>query len=327
MSSADTRPELDFDPSVVALARPGIPDVDAILGVPIRVLDHGFVRLVDYMGNDAAIVQAARASYGQGTKKRSEDHGLIRYLMRHRHTSPFEMVDTKFHIKAPIFVARQWHRHRTSSVNEVSARYSLLPEELYVPEDAQISFQSTDNKQGRSATEVPQELKERVRELLLAGQRESYASYQELIDAEIARELARIALPVSIYTEWYWKINLHNLFHFLSLRMDAHAQYEIRVYAEAIGLIVRRLAPVAYGAFLDYMREATNLSGPERAIVAKALRGEPVTPEDWAGIGKRERAEFARKFDLELADTPVVETKAAPVRNSNGHGPHGAMGG
>lgn len=319
MSSTDTRADLRFDETVTPLARPTNEAVDAILGVPIRVLDHGFVRLVDYMGNDAAIVQAARVSYGQGTKKRSEDSGLIRYLMRHRHTSPFEMVETKFHIKAPIFVARQWVRHRTASVNEVSARYSLLPEEMYIPEDAQISFQSVDNKQGRSATEVPAEVKARVRELLLAGQKESYAAYQEMIDAEIARELARIALPVSIYSEWYWKMNLHNLFHFLSLRMDAHAQYEIRIYAEAIGLIVQRLAPVAYGAFIDYMREATILSGPEREIVTKALHGEPIAPEDWARIGKRERTEFARKFGLELADVPAVTPKSLAV-NGNGHG-------
>jgi thymidylate synthase (FAD) len=319
MSGTETSTGLLFDETVAPLARPANEAVDAILGVPIRLLDHGFVRLVDYMGNDAAIVQAARVSYGQGTKKRSEDAGLIRYLMRHQHTSPFEMVDTKFHIKAPIFVARQWLRHRTASVNEVSARYSLLPEELYIPEDAQVSFQSTDNKQGRSAAEVAPEVKARVRELLLAGQRESYASYQELIDAEIARELARIALPVSIYTEWYWKINLHNLFHFLGLRMDAHAQYEIRVYAEAIGLIVQRLAPVAYGAFLDYMREATTLSGPERAIVTKALHGEPIAPEDWTRINKRERTEFARKFGLDVPDLPKAAPKTTAL-NGNGHG-------
>jgi thymidylate synthase (FAD) len=318
MTGIETNAALRFDEASAPTPRPGSAEVDAVLGVPIRLLDHGFVRLVDYMGNDAAIVQAARVSYGQGTKKRSEDAGLIRYLMRHRHTSPFEMVEAKFHIKAPIFVARQWLRHRTASVNEVSGRYSLLPEELYIPDDAQISFQSADNKQGRSATEVPAAVKERVRELLLAGQRESYASYQELIDAEIARELARIALPVSIYTEWYWKLNLHNLFHFLSLRMDAHAQYEIRVFAEAIGLIVQRLAPVAYKAFVDYMRESTLLSGPERAIVAKALHGEPITAEDWSTIGKRERAEFASKFGLTDEDLPTGEKKTVAAHNGNG---------
>ncbi len=556
MSSTDTNAVLHFDETVAPLARPTTPEVEAILGVPIRLLDHGFVRLVDYLGDDAAIVQAARVSYGLGTKKRSEDHALIRYLMRHRHTSPFEMVETKFHIKAPIFVARQWLRHRTAclagdtvlsfnlpgrgaqphqgmaiaqfhrlweqsashaplrerlcalplrmcdertgeirqtqvtgiwqtgvkpvfkvtlangkslkmtkdhrclteagwltleqatglrrdaagavvwerdapalatngvpahrsaewlgaqlgagrgvaaiaaeagvttrtarkwlrlhgldatvalaegatqpaahrrprttrlfrgwsrivaiadageemtydlsvagpyhnfvangvivhnSVNEISARYSLLPEELYIPEDAQISFQSADNKQGRSTVEVPDELRERVRALLLAGQRESYAGYQELVDAEIARELARIALPVSIYTEWYWKLNLHNLFHFLSLRLDAHAQYEIRIYAEAIGLIAQRLTPVAYKAFVDYQRDAALLSGPERAIVAKALRGEPIEAEDWQRIGKRERAEFARKFGLDESVVPTSVAPGAAQGGGNGH--------
>ncbi len=194
------------------------------------------------------------------------------------------------------FVANGFVVH--NSVNELSARYSVLPEEMYLPDDTQISFQSTDNKQGRSAAAVDPALRARVRELLLAGQREAYAGYQELIDAGIARELARIALPVAVYTEWYWKINLHNLFHFLELRLDAHAQHEIRVYAEAICLIARRLAPTAYGAFEDYIRDATRLSGVERAIVARALRGAPPTPDEWRRLGKRERAEFARKFGL-----------------------------
>lgn len=326
MSNISTIEALHYDESVAPLPRPSVPGVDAILGVPIRILDHGFVRLVDYLGNDAAIVQAARVSYGQGTKKRTEDAGLIRYLMRHRHTSPFEMVETKFHVKAPIFVARQWMRHRASSINEISGRYSILTDEMYIPDVSQISFQSSDNKQGRSAAEVPEGLRERVRELLLAGQREAYAGYQEMIDAEIARELARITLPVSVYTEWYWKINLHNLFHFLSLRMDAHAQFEIRIYAEAIGLIVRRLAPVAYQAFLDYDRDAVNLSGPERAIVERALRGEAIRPEDWQRIGKRERGEFARKFGLVVPELPAKGTPAAtasePALNGNGHLSH-----
>lgn len=325
MSSVSSIEALRFDESVAPLPRPRVPEVEAILGVPIRVLDHGFVRLVDYMGDDAAIVQAARVSYGAGTKKRSEDSALIRYLLRHKHTSPFEMVETKFHIKAPIFVARQWVRHRTASANEISGRYSILTDEMYIPDDTQISFQSSDNKQGRSTTEVPREVRERVRELLLAGQREAYAGYQELIDAEIARELARIALPVSVYTEWYWKMNLHNLFHFLTLRADAHAQFEIRIYAEAICLIVQRLAPVAYQAFVDYSRDAVNLSGPEREIVARALRGEPIRPEDWKRIGKRERAEFARKFGIAVPDLSVgAATTSVPDAvevNGKGHAP------
>jgi thymidylate synthase ThyX len=624
---------LQFDETVAPLARPGVPDVDAILGVPIRVLDHGFVRLVDYMGNDAAIVQAARVSYGLGTRKRSEDKALIRYLLRQHHTSPFEMIDVKLHVKAPIFVARQWLRHRTAcltgdtvlsfdlpgaeqrgrrqhhgltieqfyrlwhegtshpirkrkplflervalerrytvpdlarlverraedlrnlvraeklaatreagrifiqgsawhdyaqqqdtarvpmrdrlarmqlrmcdeqsgeirhthvtdiwqtgvkpvfkvtlvngktltmtkdhrcltergwmtleqatglrltkqggvtwrddapafatngvpahqsaewlgacrrsgydvqamadeagvsyhtirkwlrlhglgftacwpdmsaviarpagkptpspsrlfrqwskiarieyagaamtydlsvagpyhnfvangfivhnSVNEVSARYSILPEELYLPDDTQVSFQSADNKQGRSAAAVSPELKARVRELLLAGQHAAYAGYQEMLDAEIARELARIALPVSVYTEWYWKINLHNLFHFLELRVDPHAQYEIRMYGEAICLIVQRLAPLAYEAFVDYARDAVHLSAPERAIVARALHGEAIRPEDWGRLGKRERAEFARKFGL-TEPTDVARPALAKAESAaNGH--------
>ena len=223
------------------------------------------------------------------------------------------------------FVANSFIVH--NSANEISGRYSILSDEMYLPDDTQISFQSNDNKQGRSTTEVPDGLRERVRELLLAGQREAYAGYQELIDAEIARELARIALPVSIYTEWYWKMNLHNLFHFLGLRTDAHAQFEIRIYAEAICLIVQRLAPVAYGAFIDYSRDATNLSGPERAIVTRVLRGDPIRPEDWERIGKRERREFAQKFGLDAANLPGVATvpltPGAATVNGNGHGPGG----
>ncbi len=212
------------------------------------------------------------------------------------------------------FVANGFVVH--NSANEISGRYSILSDEMYLPDDTQISFQSGDNKQGRSTAEVPHDVRERVRDLLLTGQRAAYAGYQELIDAEIARELARIALPVSIYTEWYWKLNLHNLFHFLALRTDAHAQFEIRIYAEAICLIVQRLTPVAYRAFIDYSRDAVNVSGPERAIVARALRGEAIRPEDWATIGKRERAEFAHKFGLDPADmagTPVAPT--APIVN------------
>lgn len=319
MSGVSTVAALQFDQSVTPLPRPTVAAVDEILGVPINVLDHGFVRLIDYMGNDAAIVQAARVSYGEGTKKRSEDAALIRYLLRHRHTSPFEMVDIKLHIKAPIFVARQWVRHRTASMNEISGRYSILPEELYLPDDTQISFQSSDNKQGRSTTDVPEPLRRRVHDLLLVGQREAYAGYQELIDAEIARELARITLPLSVYTEWYWKMNLHNLFHFLSLRVDPHAQFEIRIYAEAICLILQRLAPVAYQAFVDYERDATYLSGPERAIVAQALRGEPITPADWQAIGKRERREFAAKFGLSDADVPGAQPLAATNSQNGAH--------
>lgn len=309
--TATSRDEtLSFDTTVAPLSRPVSPAVEEILGCPVRVLDHGFVRLVDYMGNDAAVVQAARVSYGVGTRKATEDRALIRYLLRQRHTSPFEMVEVKLHVKAPIFVARQWLRHRTASVNELSARYSILPDELYLPADTEISFQSTDNKQGRSPRTVDSATRERVRELLLAGQERAYATYQELLDADIARELARIALPVSVYSEWYWKLNLHNLFHFLELRLDAHAQYEIRRYAEAIALIVERVAPVAYAAFVDYSRDAARLSRVERDIVKGALHRAGVSPEEWSRLGRRERLEFAAKFGLEVGQGGGTEASS-----------------
>ncbi len=323
MVSTSAVGDLKFDESCDPLPRPAVSAVDAILGVPIRVLDHGFVRLVDYMGDDNAIVQAARVSYGLGTRKVSDDKALIRYLLRHRHTSPFEMVEVKLHIKAPLFVARQIVRHRAASWNETSGRYSVLSDEMYLPDDTQISFQSTDNKQGRSTVEVDPAVKARVRELLLTQQQEDYATYQELLDAGIARELARIALPVAVYTEWYWKIDLHNLYHFLALRLDPHAQFETRQYAEAIALIVQRLAPVAYQAFDDYAREAVRLSAQERELVRKALHGEAITPEDWRRLGKRERAEFAGKFGLdpEAPFTSAEGATTAEVERLNGRGP------
>lgn len=280
------------------LSRPSSPQADAILGEVVPVLDHGHVRLIDYMGNDAAIVQAARVSYGAGTKKRSEDHALVRFLLRHAHTSPFEMVETKFHVKAPIFVARQWGRHRVAAINEVSSRYSILPAEMYLPPDTQISFQATDNRQGRSAVEVPPEVRERVRNLLLAGQEQAYGDYDTLIDLEIARELARISLPVSIYTEWYWKISLHNLFHFLELRLDEHAQWEIRQYAEVLADMARLIAPVACAAFEEFRAGHLRLSWAEMAVVRRALAEAPPTPQEWEALGKRERKEFAARFGL-----------------------------
>ena len=287
-----------FDERAMPRPRPAVPAADAILGIPIRVLDHGFVRLVDYMGGDAAVVQAAQVSYGAGTKRVSDDEALIRYLYRLQHSSPFEMTQVKLHLKAPLFVARQLVRSRLASWNEVSARYSILPDEMYLPDDAVISFQSTDNRQGRSEVAVPEALRTRVRALLLEGQRAAYGAYQELLDAGIARELARLTLPVAVYTEWYWRLDLHNLLRLIALRADRHAQYETRVYAEALTLIVERLAPLAYRAFVDYQREGVRLSAAERALVARALRAEALRPEDWAGLSRREREEFARKFEL-----------------------------
>ncbi len=224
-------------------------DKDALLGKRIDCLDKGFVRLIDVMGDDAAIVQAARVSYGSGTKKVLEDRGLIRYLLRHAHTTPFEMVEFKFHVKLPIFVARQWIRHRTANVNEYSGRYSEMKDEFYTPNPNDIRPQSVLNKQGRSEETLPDGMAEQAANAFKAGQDEAYAQYQEFLEQGIAREIARINLPVSNYTEWYWKIDLHNLFHFLRLRIDSHAQYEIRVFAEAIAELVKPFVPHAWEAF------------------------------------------------------------------------------
>ncbi len=236
----------------------------------IPCLDHGFIRLVDSMGGDDAIVQAARVSYGKGTRKVSQDRGLIRYLMRNRHTTPFEMVEFKFHAKMPIFVARQWVRHRTANINEYSLRYSEARDEFYIPDEEHILFQSKLNKQGRSG-EVSADLKKKVRDYFREISDKSYAIYSELNDAGIARELARAVLPVNIYTEWYWKNDLHNILHFLSLRMDPHAQYEIRVYAEAMAEIVKKIAPFAYEAFQDYVVGGMRFSSVEQARLSEQL--------------------------------------------------------
>lgn len=236
----------------------------------IPCLDRGFIRLVDSMGSDDAIVQAARVSYGKGTRKMSQDRGLIRYLMRHRHTTPFEMVEFKFHAKMPIFVARQWVRHRTANINEYSLRYSEARDEFYIPDEEHILFQSKLNKQGRSG-EVPADLKKKVQDYFRDISDKSYTIYSELNDAGIARELARAVLPVNLYTEWYWKNDLHNILHFLSLRLDPHAQYEIRIYAEAMAEIVKKIAPFAYEAFKDYVIGGMRFSSIEQARLTEKL--------------------------------------------------------
>jgi len=271
---------------------------EELLDKEFKVLDHGFVRLVDYMGSDDAIVQAARVSYGTGTKKVSEDRGLIRYLMRHRHTTPFEMVEFKFHVKLPIFVARQWIRHRSANVNEYSGRYSIMKEEFYLPGADDIRYQSEVNRQGRSDEEVPDELKTRFIEHQLENQRKTYDKYLEFIDTGLARELARINLPLSLYTEWYWKIDLHNLFHFLSLRMDSHAQKEIKVYADVMATMVEAVCPVAYEAFLDYRVNSFSFSGVEmNALKEKLSDYSPELEELTAkGLSKREAREFLEKL-------------------------------
>lgn len=270
---------------------------EEILDKEFKVLNHGFVRLVDYMGGDESIVQAARVSYGKGTKSVSEDRTLIRYLMRHQHTTPFEMVEFKFHIKLPIFVARQWIRHRTANVNEYSGRYSIMPEEFYIPEESVIKYQSQSNKQGRDTEEVPPEIRKRVLEILIEEQKSSFNGYQEMINYNIARELARINLPLSLYTQWYWKIDLHNLFHFLKLRMDKKAQYEIRVYAEKMAEIVKAVVPMAYEAFEDYVLNSITFSKQELLLLKKYLPENLDLDEmDKFGFSKYEKNELIDKL-------------------------------
>src|SRR3989338_5262569 len=234
----------------------------------IQCLDHGFVRLVEVMGNDASIVQAARVSYGKGTKKSQVDRALIFYLMRHMHTTPFEMVEFKFHCKMPIFVARQWVRHRTANINEYSGRYSIMSNEFYLPDSSVISKQAEGNRQGRGE-ELSSEKKKRVLELLQQDYERTYEHYREFVgeDFDLARELARIGLSLANYTEWYWKIDLHNLMHFLTLRMDSHAQYEIQVFANAMAQVVKDAVPICYSAFEDYQLNAMRLSGPEKELI------------------------------------------------------------
>ncbi len=253
------------------MTKPTVPAADALLGRDYRVLDKGFVRLVDYLGGDARIVQSARVSYQDGTKSVREDAALIDYLVRHKHTSPLEQVVLTFHLKMPIFVARQWLRHRTARLNEISGRYSVMRDEFYLPEAREVRRQSVVNKQGRSDDEVPLELQERTLELLQTGQADAYAGYQELLDEDVARELARINLPLSLYTEMYWQIDLHNLFHFLRLRLDAHAQAEIRVYAEVMAELARTVAPLAYEAFEEHLLYAKTFSRSELELLLGAL--------------------------------------------------------
>ncbi|HEV2097796.1 MAG TPA: FAD-dependent thymidylate synthase [Stellaceae bacterium] len=274
------------------------PALEEILYQPLPVLDHGFIRVVDYMGNDAAIVQAARVSYGRGTRRVSEDQGLINYLMRHRHTTPFEMCEIKYHVKLPIFVARQWIRHRTANVNEYSARYSILDNEFYIPAAEHLATQATANRQGRG--EVLEEVAaQRVLGLLREQAERAYAGYAELLNEDatdasrhsgrpgIARELARINLTLGFYTQWYWKTNLHNLLHFLSLRADPHAQYEIRAYAEVMLETVKRWVPMTYDAFLEYRMKAATISAKGLDVIRRRLAGDTVTQEN-SGLSPRE---------------------------------------
>ncbi|MCP4329355.1 MAG: FAD-dependent thymidylate synthase [Alphaproteobacteria bacterium] len=279
-----------------------VTDLEDILYQPIPVLDRGFVRVIDYMGDDGAVVQAARVSYGKGTRKVREDEGLIRYLLRHRHTTPFEMCEIKYHVKLPIFVARQWIRHRTANVNEYSARYSILDNEFYVPAPEDLAAQSTANRQGRGDVLEGEEAAAAL-DILKADAARAYDHYEELlneredgtvIDSDrqgLARELARMNLSLNFYTQWYWKVDLHNLMHFLSLRADPHAQYEIRAYAEAMLETMKRWVPLTGQAFLDYRMGGAHLSAAGLEVVKRLLAGEQVDRGS-TGLSAREWREL-----------------------------------
>lgn len=280
------------------------PAADAIIGRKIRMLDRGYVYLVDYMGGDSAIVQAARTSYGAGTKRRSEDNALIRRLMRDRHHSPFEMVDIKVHLKAPIFVLRQLVRHRTHALNEISGRYSVLSDEMYLPEPEDVAYQDARNKQGRGET-FDEEEAIGITSAIREQHRADYALYRRLVDElGVARELARIVLPLSLYSELYWKQNLRNYLHLLSLRLDPHAQWEIRQLAEGLALIARTIAPVTYAAWEEYEFHAVRLGRAAAGIAREALAAlEQSDPEALAALlarlpSENERVEFRRQFAL-----------------------------
>ena len=278
--------------------RATVPALEAMLYHAIPVLDHGFVRVIDYMGDDSAVVQAARVSYGRGTKRVSEDAGLIRYLMRHRHSTPFEMCEIKYHVKLPIFVARQWIRHRTANVNEYSARYSVMDREFYIPAPEHLAAQSESNRQGRGAVLEGEEAAA-VLDLLRSDAGRAYDNYSWMLNEDgadparqgLARELARMNLTLNTYTQWYWKADLHNLLGFLALRADAHAQYEIRAYADAMLRTVEAWVPATYAAFQDYRIGAVTFSAGMLAVVKRRLAGEAVD-QSTSGLSKREWAEL-----------------------------------
>lgn len=309
MSSSDPEPRMQ---------RVSVPEADRLIGVQHPVLSHGFVVLVDYMGNDGAIVQAARVSYGMGTKSVRDDHALLRYLLRHRHTTPFEMVEFKFLVRLPIYVARQMIRHRTASVNEYSARYSIVPDEFDLPAAEEIRRQSTRNRQGRGEP-LPSETSTRFRSELDRVCQEAYRSYREALDAGVARETARLILPLAYYTQWYWKIDLYNLLHFLSLRLDPGAQEEIRRYAAELARIARVVCPVALDAFEEYQLGGLSLGRREQKAVKALLEG--ATPEaacaaaglrlakeDGTPMKSGEGVEFLEKLERIRGDPPSGPT-------------------
>ena len=266
--------------------RPTVSEMELLIDHEFKILDEGFIKLVDYMGSDSSIVQAARVSYGAGTKQVSQDASLINYLISHSHTTPFEMCEIKLHIKLPIFVARQWIRHRTASVNEHSARYSIVDQEFYIPEHDKIALQSRSNAQGRGNTLKEDDALEIANRLHHASVT-AYETYNHLIELGISREIARMCLPVNFYTEWYWKVDLHNLLHFLKLRSDKHAQYEIRVYAECILDIVKKWVPLTYKAFEEYILNSRRISKTGLEVLKRMMNGEVVTLET-SGLSKRE---------------------------------------
>lgn len=293
--------------------RATVPEMEEILYEPIKILDHGFVRVIDYMGDDAAVVQAARVSYGRGTKQITQDRGLIRYLMRHWHTTPFEMCEIKLHVKLPMFIARQWIRHRTANVNEYSARYSILDKEFYVPAASNLASQSQTNRQGRGEVLEGAEAA-RALEILKNDSLNCYDHYMEMLNLDettdqaldpnkkgLARELARMNLTMNYYTQWYWKIDFNNLLHFIMLRADPHAQFEIREYANAILDIARKWMPLSCEAFLDYRMHAVNLSAQMKELVKRMIRGEKITQAE-SGLSQREWDEMMNKLDLGSQD-------------------------
>ena len=306
--TADVASEIEAARAFTAITcRPVAQELEKILYTLLPVLDHGFVRVVDYMGNDDAIVQAARVSYGRGTKKVHEDRGLINYLMRHRHTTPFEMCEIKYHIKLPIFIARQWIRHRTANVNEYSARYSVLDNEFYLPKAEHLAIQSTANRQGRGEC-LPPEGAQKVLDLLKKDAETAYDDYAWMLNEKgeedrsaLARELARMNLSLNFYTQWYWKIDLHNLFHFLSLRADGHAQFEIQEYARVMMNTVKAWVPLAFEAFLEYGLHGVHLSRTALQIIKRMLQQEEVIQET-SGLSPREWREVMGVLGQKIKD-------------------------
>lgn len=285
------------------MQRPTSNHLELILGKEIPVLDHGFIRVIDYMGNDESIVQAARVSYGSGTKQLRQDAALINYLMKQNHSTPFEMCELKLHIKLPIFVARQWIRHRTASVNEYSARYSILDREFYIPDSQNICLQSTHNRQGRGEV-IPVEYAQAVKDLLRSDAEQVYTHYAWMLGKDesqdhisIARELARMNLTLNYYTQWYWKCDLHNILKFIQLRNNSHAQYEIRCYAQTILNIVRSWVPITHDAFCEHKLNSENFSKKELEVLKKLFNGENVTIEN-SNLSKRDFDNLMKFFNL-----------------------------